>query len=263
MDTDSSIFEVLEYPEISKDDKKQLRVIRLANGMKVILVQDDKVKENKCRSNWPSCALGVAVGSLSDPSDLPGLAQCLGRSYHPQSSVTEIDNDNILISEHMIRHGDNEFNRFIGKNAEHLQSSTSCDETTFAFLSTVNSIDEALGHFANIFKSPLSRETVSVVREHIQSTFESKQWDYCDELVFPLLGNPGHPSCQYPFINVNLDNVDDDTLYQRFEEFRNRHYSAHRMCLCLRMNLPLNQIKVGATSSINVFSIAQIKHFLR
>lgn len=86
MDTDSIIFEVLEYPEISKDDKKRLRIIRLANGMKVILVQDDKVKETK-RNEWPSCALGVAVGSLSDPGDLPGLAQCLGRLYHSQSSV--------------------------------------------------------------------------------------------------------------------------------------------------------------------------------
>lgn len=148
----------------------------------------------------------------------------------------------------MICYGDSEFNRFIKNSAESLHSSTGSDETTFRFRSTVNSIDEALGRFANIFKTPLSRETVSVVREQIQSTFASKQWEYCDELVFPLLGNPGHPSRQFPFIDVNLDNVDDDTLCQRIEEFKNQHYSAHRMCLCLRMNLPLNEIKVGTTS---------------
>lgn len=79
MDIDSFDFEVLEFPELSKDDKKQFRVIRLANGMKVILVHDDEVGGNECRKYRPSCALCVAVGSLSDPSDLLGLAQCLGR----------------------------------------------------------------------------------------------------------------------------------------------------------------------------------------
>lgn len=64
----------MEFPELfSKDGIKQFRVIRLANGMKVILVHDD-VRDNY----WPSFALCVSVGSLSNPTDLPGLAQCLG-----------------------------------------------------------------------------------------------------------------------------------------------------------------------------------------
>lgn len=77
MDTDHpdhDAFEVLEFPELYKTGCKRFRVNRLANGMKVILVRDD-VRDNY----WPSIALSVAVGSLSDPSDLPGLAQCVGK----------------------------------------------------------------------------------------------------------------------------------------------------------------------------------------
>lgn len=81
MDTSNGIFEVMEFPDNLKYDKTQYRIIRLANEMKVMLVHDDRVHENENEdpSHWPACALSVAVGSSSDPSDLQGLAIFLGK----------------------------------------------------------------------------------------------------------------------------------------------------------------------------------------
>lgn len=81
-----SAIEILETPEKFIDDKKQYRVIRLSNGMKVVLVHDDKVHEDEDCSYWPSCALSVAVGSLSDPIDSRGLSQYLGKNLSNKSA---------------------------------------------------------------------------------------------------------------------------------------------------------------------------------
>lgn len=71
MDIGNSVVEIMDFPAKSENDAKQYRTIRLANGMKVMLVHDDKVHENESYAYWPSCGLTVDVGSLSDPSDLP------------------------------------------------------------------------------------------------------------------------------------------------------------------------------------------------
>lgn len=81
MSTDYSEVEILKCFNKPKHDKKQYRVIRLANGMKVMLVHDDKVHEDECFDYWPSCGLTVAVGTLSDPNDLPGLAKLVGNVH--------------------------------------------------------------------------------------------------------------------------------------------------------------------------------------
>lgn len=242
IDTDHDPLEILEFPELYRNDKKQFRIIRLVNGMKVILVHDDE------RDDYlPSAALSVAVGSLSDPSDLHGLARCLGNflSFLNANLGWWIIYMCLYFSEHILFNCDNEFCRFVGTTDEWLRSYTDSDDTTFRFRATATSFEEALGRFACLFKSPLNmRHVVSNVREQIEGEFQTHKWNYCDEQLLPLLGNFDHPSCNFPYIRTSLNNVDDDTLYQRIEEFKNRHYSAHRMSLCIRMCLPLNTMKV-------------------
>lgn len=80
MDTDIGV-EIMEVPEKLKNYMKQYRVIRLANGLKVMLVHDDKVHDDENCCYWPSCALTIAVGSFSDPIDSLGLSQYLGNSF--------------------------------------------------------------------------------------------------------------------------------------------------------------------------------------
>lgn len=78
MESENSAVEIMEYAEKSICERKQYRIIRLANDMKVMLVHDDQVHEDDYEVYWPICCLAISVGSLSDPDDLPGLARYVG-----------------------------------------------------------------------------------------------------------------------------------------------------------------------------------------
>lgn len=139
----------------------------------------------------------------------------------------------------MISCGDNEFTRFINKG--NLLNHVDSEHSTFSFMSQINTFDEALQHFARIFKTPLNmRESMSQVRDSLSWKFEL----YYIEKFLSSLGNFKHPSRAFPYVTTNLKNVDDDTLYQRIEEFKSHHYSAHRMSLCLQTHLSLDEMQV-------------------
>lgn len=78
MGNENNEVEAMELSEESERNKRQYRIIRLPNEMKVMLVHDDRVNEDEKHRFWPSCALTISVGSLSDPSDFPGLAKIVG-----------------------------------------------------------------------------------------------------------------------------------------------------------------------------------------
>lgn len=198
----------------------------------------------------------ISSDRLRSPSVWP-LDQCRTRtiyldwrsvsvnSLHLLYDTHDIKSTLLCIPERMLIQSDGEFSRFIGSSEQRLRSSTGSDETTFQFQPAKDSIGEALERFANLFKSPLNRRNVvSTVRDQVEWAHESKKWNYCDESSLPLLGHVDHPSHYFPFIQTDLSATDDDTLYRRVEEFITRHYSAHRMSLCIRTHLPLNAMKV-------------------
>lgn len=73
--------EVLPLPDLLNYGDKQCRVIRLVNQMKVLLVHDDAIHAG-FSGNSPTCGLAVSIGSLSDPPDIPGLAEFVGNVQH-------------------------------------------------------------------------------------------------------------------------------------------------------------------------------------
>lgn len=95
-----SSVEVLQVPDKSENDKKLYRVIRLANGLKAILISvppkkdcdseqstgvesanliDNEQTSCKTNSKQAACSLCVEVGSFSNPHDIQGLAHFLGK----------------------------------------------------------------------------------------------------------------------------------------------------------------------------------------
>lgn len=83
-----SSVEVLDIPDKSEIDKKSYRVIRLANGIKALLISapNHKKVDNVIQSDEESdtdnrpaaCSVCVDVGSFSNPPDVQGLAHFLG-----------------------------------------------------------------------------------------------------------------------------------------------------------------------------------------
>lgn len=120
-------------------------------------------------------------------------------------------------------------------------------QTSFSFISRENNLEEALVSYAHVMKTPLDmRDQMAQKREEFISKFDFRSFDYGEEKLLSLLGNQGHPSSNFASGNMEAlsDKMDDETLYQRIEEFKSRHYSAHRMSLCLQTNLSLDEMQV-------------------
>lgn len=110
-------------------------------------------------------------------------------------------------------------------------------------------LDGALDRFSHLFKDPLMRkESMRREREAVDSEFRSKMQgdDVRREQLFSALGNPEHPCSIFSWGNLKTlrDNVTDDELYSRVHEFRKRHYSSHRMFVCIQARYSLDVIQV-------------------
>lgn len=84
--------EVMPTPDKSEFDKKQYRVIQLVNGLKVLLVHDDEIRDDdssRIYSNLPACSLKVSVGSSSDPSDFHGFSHFLGNTFENSENLAK------------------------------------------------------------------------------------------------------------------------------------------------------------------------------
>lgn len=75
----TSDLEILESPLKSESDKKDYRLIKLANGLKVLLVRNAELigEEGNFRNNSAAVALTVDVGSFDDPLEIQGLSHFL------------------------------------------------------------------------------------------------------------------------------------------------------------------------------------------
>lgn len=172
--------------------------------------------------------------SFSDPRDIQGLAHFL---------------------EHMIFMGskkypnENEFEQYIKRSSGFDNAETDCEETFYYFEVSEKYLDGALDRFSNLFKEPLMlKECMKREREAVESEFQSKMQknDVRREQLLSSLGNANHPSSIFTWGNRKTlqENVSDDELHCRVHEFRKRHYSAHRMYVCIQARLPLDDIQV-------------------
>lgn len=144
---------------------------------------------------------------------------------------------------------ENEFDQFMQKSGGFDNADTDFDETSFYFEAREEFLDEALDRFSQFFKAPLMlKEAMTREREAVESEFASKKngEDVRRGQLLSLIGQPFHPSSIFAWGNLETlkDNIEDDVLYQRVHEFRKRHYSAHRMYMCLQSNLSLDDLQV-------------------
>lgn len=74
----SNEFEVLQNPKKSPSDRKNYRLVKLSNGLKVLLVKNPEVNpEDGDRNSSAAVALCVDVGSFDDPPEVQGLSHFL------------------------------------------------------------------------------------------------------------------------------------------------------------------------------------------
>lgn len=160
--------------EKSQVDDRQYSVIRLENGLTAMLVHDP------CTEN-AAASLNVAVGHLSDPDDMPGLAH---------------------FCEHLLFMGtrqfpkENEYSEYLSKNNGGSNAYTSSSNTNYHFRVSPSALTGALERFSGFFHSPLfapsctTRELNAVDSEH-KKNHQADPWR-----IFQLnktLSKVGHP----------------------------------------------------------------------
>lgn len=143
---------------------------------------------------------------------------------------------------------ENEFDQYIKKCGGSDNANTNCEETQFYFEVGEEYLDGAMDRFSNLFKEPLMlKEAMTREREAVESEFSSKMQsdDVRQEQLLASIGQPKHPCSIFTWGNLKTlkDNISDDELYAQVHEFRRRHYSAHRMYVCVQGRLPLNTLQ--------------------
>lgn len=108
----------------------------------------------------------------------------------------------------------------------------------------MNSLDETLAQFAKMLKTPVFVErAVSYFLENMKKS--TNGWLELSRRLISRTANNGHPARKHAYDDMSsVETMDEHTLRPRILEFLNRHYSAHRMYVCLQTNLSLNEMQV-------------------
>lgn len=155
--------------------------------------------------------------------------------------------------EHMVFMGsekypqENSFDKFIQQSGGSDNAATDAENTVFYFECLEKHFEEALDRFSQFFKAPLmKRDAMARETEAIDSEFQlAVPSDSCRmrQLLYSLAekDSPVNSFSWGNFITLK-HNVDQDYLYEQAHEFRQRHYSAHRMALAVQACLPMEQL---------------------
>lgn len=144
---------------------------------------------------------------------------------------------------------ENSFSLFISKNGGFDNASTDYVETMFYFDVKEQCLDEALDRFSHFFKAPLLRkEAMTREREAVDSEFSMNSKDDTLRLFYILssLAQTEHPLTIFSWGNLKTlkDNIDDDTLHKKVVDYWKRHYSSHRMSICIQSTQSLDDLQV-------------------
>lgn len=142
-----------------------------------------------------------------------------------------------------------DFHQFTRKAGGYAHAETDFSESSFEFEVHDEYLDETLDRFSQFFKAPLMRkENLLRERESVFSEFATvKNSDVVRHAqVLALLGGTTHPSSIFQCGNSKTlkENIDDDELYRKAQEFRKRHCPAHRMLLGVQSIRSLDQLQV-------------------
>lgn len=145
---------------------------------------------------------------------------------------------------------ENDFEQYVQNAGGFFNANTHLEETIFYFGISEEYLDGALDRFSEFLKAPLMlKEAMTRERESIESEFlaaKSNEISCCGQFLWSL-GEPTHPCSIFSWGNSKTlkDNIDDDVLHKKAHDFWERHYSAHRMYICLlSSSLSLDDLQV-------------------
>ena len=218
---DPSAYVVQSFPL----DTKEYRYVELDNGIRALLISDDKAVKSLA-------SLNVNVGSYQDPEGWDGLAHFL---EHMLFLGTEKYPDSAEYSEFLKSHGGTQ------------NAYTAYDITNYHFSVDNNGYEGALDRFAQFFISPLFTEKyVDREKNAVHSEYYTRiEKDPIRNMeVFENTINPAHPA--FKFNAGNLDTLSDKPgrlTRDELIDFYNTYYSSDIMTLTLVSNQSLDELE--------------------
>ena len=225
-------------------DHRQYKFIRLPNGLKVLLVENNKTSQAEA-------VLSVNVGSSDEPNEFPGLAHFL---------------------EHMVFQGcekypNNKYQEFITSRGGFYNAHTDDENTQFSFSIGHQHFEKVLDILAGFIINPLlnpeyAEQEVNAV--HMEFTQHVEQDILRAQYVGKCFVNPEHPDHRFSFGNLDtLSNI--EKVLPALRAFHQQHYKADKMTLVLKSNHRLQDLECFAARYFSPLakSIQQIPKTLR
>ncbi|KAG0198344.1 Insulinase (Peptidase M16) [Mortierella sp. GBA30] len=222
--------------EVSQNDERSYRLVRLHNDLEVLLIHDAAADKS-------AAALDVHVGHLSDPDNIQGLAHFLehllflGTAKYPR---------------------ENEYKQFLSLHAGKCNASTSLDHTCYHFEVGHAFLEGALDRFAQFFISPNFNEDCKVREMHAVDSEFKRNLQNDQRRLFQIgkhLSSRQHP--YWHFGTGNLLTLLDGPLEQGIDvrdeliKFYHRYYSSNIMKLVILGREPLDQLAAWAVEKFS------------
>lgn len=233
----SKDFHILKTPEKCLSDKKDYKLLRLANGLKVLLVKQESNQSSqiktKLKQKLGAVALCIGSGCFQDLPDVPGLSHFL---------------------EHMIFMGsekypkENEFDQFVTAHGGFDNAYTECEHTLFHFDIIEKHLAGALDRFSQLFIAPLmSVDSMEREMKAVESEFQSNSMD--DEVrvsqIYCTMIDESHPASNFIWGNLKTlrDEIAQKELHCKLHDFCRRNYVASQMFLCIQSSVDMSRLE--------------------
>lgn len=211
--------------EKSPNDTRDYRYLELANGLKVVLISDEKADK-------AAASLTVFRGSFDDPSDRLGLAHFLEHM--------------LFIGTEKYPEADGYFS-FVQAHGGGSNAYTATDHTNYFFDIQPESFPEGLDRFAQFFISPLlQKEYVEREKNAVNSEYQLQMKDdgWRSFVVQKVAANPEHPISKF---NIgSLETLKGD-VHASLVTFFEENYSANQMALVVLSNETLDELQPWVT----------------
>ena len=213
---------------VSPNDDREYGVVRLDNGLNVIVVSDRNADK-------AAAALNVHVGSMQNPDEQLGLAHYL---EHMLFLGTEKYPDPDEYGDFMSRHG--------GMHNAY----TADDHTNYMFQVNNDRLGEALDRFSDFFKAPIFDPEYSEKEVNAVDSEWSMRRASDGFILFKLNNvtlNPEHPIARFRIgNNESLGDKEDSILYDEMLKFYERYYSANLMTATIVGNYSVEALEEKA-----------------
>lgn len=194
-------------------DNKTYKFIQLENGLKILLIHDEKAK-------LAAASLSVGSGSANEPSSIHGLAHYLEHM--------------LFLGSEKYPKADN-FMEFVSQNGGSYNAYTASDETNFFFSINPIALYEALARFSDFFAAPLlTEEFMQREQQAVHAEYTSKLQDNGRRNLDALREtfNPANPISRFSAGNKETLAITPE-LRPALVDFFKTNYFASNMALVI------------------------------